>query len=900
MEQEQLDIVKERIHAFMREDAYRPLPAAEVLKGLGLSDEEEPLLSSALDALEEEGVIIRNRSGLYGLPSRMNLVVGRLSMSPKGFGFIIPDVRENEEETDVFVPGAALATAMHGDRVVARVTPSETPGRAREGEIIRILVRANTHIVGTFERSKAFGFVTPDSTKIGRDIFVLKKDFGGAKTGSKVVVEITKWPEARRSAEGRVIEVLGKTGDPGVDVLAVMRAYDLDENFPPDVAAAAAQCPENPLPEEYAGRRDRRDFPIVTIDGEDTKDIDDGIYAYERDGEFFLGVYIADVSHYVRAGEPLDVEAARRGTSVYLVDRVIPMLPKELSNGICSLNEGVDRLSMACEMQIGADGEVKSYEIVPCVIHVARRLTYTLVNKVLAGEEPFVSDNEDIRPMLETLRRLREVLRGKRHRRGSIDFELPEIKVKLDAAGHPIALERRTGSIGESIIEECMLAANETVARHMELKEEPFVYRVHEAPVSEKIERFQSLLAALGLRLNVDEDGKVRSRDIQQVLDRVKGAPEERIIGAVALRSMQQARYATASLGHFGLAARYYTHFTSPIRRYPDLLVHRLLRETFATGHIPAEKRERLRTVLSEAAEHSSARERIAVEAERETTDMKKIEYMAQFVGETFEGVISGVTAFGIFVELENGVEGLVHVSTMVNDYYSYVEEQYAMVGERTGARYRLGDAVTIIITRADVQARTLDFVLKDNGVYDPDTVKASAKPKAPQEKPDASSEKRRSRKKKGERKHEPIIADTQASRAERRKKTRGAHGTGGKHVQREERAARTAAASVPAKPRAAVPKAAADQRGTRPERTPQSAHERARGKKGSERFADERGMRDYHRVKVTGLNSAVWPDPPGYHEQKTGAEVAEKPHRAPRPARRMNRKTEGGTGRAD
>ena len=900
MEQEQLDIVKERIHAFMREDAYRPLPAAEVLKGLGLSDEEEPLLSSALDALEEEGVIIRNRSGLYGLPSRMNLVVGRLSMSPKGFGFIIPDVRENEEETDVFVPGAALATAMHGDRVVARVTPSETPGRAREGEIIRILVRANTHIVGTFERSKAFGFVTPDSTKIGRDIFVLKKDFGGAKTGSKVVVEITKWPEARRSAEGRVIEVLGKTGDPGVDVLAVMRAYDLDENFPPDVAAAAAQCPENPLPEEYAGRRDRRDFPIVTIDGEDTKDIDDGIYAYERDGEFFLGVYIADVSHYVRAGEPLDVEAARRGTSVYLVDRVIPMLPKELSNGICSLNEGVDRLSMACEMQIGADGEVKSYEIVPCVIHVARRLTYTLVNKVLAGEEPFVSDNEDIRPMLETLRRLREVLRGKRHLRGSIDFELPEIKVKLDAAGHPIALERRTGSIGESIIEECMLAANETVARHMELKEEPFVYRVHEAPVSEKIERFQSLLAALGLRLNVDEDGKVRSRDIQQVLDRVKGAPEERIIGAVALRSMQQARYATASLGHFGLAARYYTHFTSPIRRYPDLLVHRLLRETFATGHIPAEKRERLRTVLSEAAEHSSARERIAVEAERETTDMKKIEYMAQFVGETFEGVISGVTAFGIFVELENGVEGLVHVSTMVNDYYSYVEEQYAMVGERTGARYRLGDAVTIIITRADVQARTLDFVLKDNGVYDPDTVKASAKPKAPQEKPDASSEKRRPRKKKGERKHEPIIADTQASRAERRKKTRGAHGTGGKHVQREERAARTAAASVPAKPRAAVPKADAVQHGTRPERTPQSAHERARGKKGSERFADERGMRDYHRVKVTGLNSAVWPDPPGYHEQKTGAEVAEKPHRAPRPARRMNRKTEGGTGRAD
>ena len=898
-------MLKERIHAFMREDAYRPLPEAEVRTGLGLSDEEEPLLSPALAALEAEGAIIRNRSGLYGLPSRMNLVVGRLSMSPKGFGFIIPDVREAEDESDVFVPGSALATAMHGDRVVARVTPSETPGRAREGEIIRILDRANTHIVGTFERSKAFGFVTPDSAKIGRDIFILKKDFGGAKTGSKGVVEITKWPEERRSAEGRVIEVLGKTGAPGVDVLAVMRAYDLDESFPPAVAEAAAHCPTHPLPEEYAGRRDRRDFPIVTIDGEDTKDIDDGIYAYEKDGGFFLGVYIADVSHYVRAGEPLDVEAARRGTSVYLVDRVIPMLPKELSNGICSLNEGVDRLSMACEMEIGADGEVRSYEIVPCVIHVARRLTYTLVNKVLAGEEPFVADNGDIRPMLETLRRLREVLRAKRHRRGSIDFELPEIKVKLDAEGHPVALVKRTGSIGESIIEECMLVANETVARHMELKEEPFVYRVHETPNSEKIERFQSLLAALGLRLNVGEDGKVQPRDIQAVLDRVKGAPEERIIGAVALRSMQQARYATASLGHFGLAARYYTHFTSPIRRYPDLLVHRLLRETFATGHIPAEKRERLRATLAEAAEHSSARERIAIEAERETTDMKKIEYMAQFVGETFEGIISGVTAFGIFVELENGVEGLVHVSTMVNDYYAYIEEQYAMVGERTGTRYRLGDAVTIIITRADVQARTLDFVLKDNGVYEPNTAKPAkttrAKPKADGEK-NTDGRRRRSRKKKNEKRHEPIIADVSATPAERRKKTRGAHGTQGKRVQEGERAAHKAAASVPAKPRAAAQRADGTRGGARPARASQTVSQRRdRGRgRASDRYDDERGPRDYHRVKVTGLNSAVWPDSPSYRAPRPEAESTEKPRRAPRPTRRMNRKTEGGTGNAE
>ena len=901
MEQNEL---KESIVNYMRTAAYKPLTADDLAGAMNLTEEGLALFWPALEELEKTAAVIKTRHERFGVPERMNLVVGRLSMSAKGFGFIIPEVREKETDSDIFVPGVSLGGAMNGDRVVARISPSEIAGRSREGEIIRIVERANELIVGTFEESRHFGFVTPDDKKIGQDIFIPKGAVHGAKAGMKVVVRVTKWPAGRRNAEGEVKEILGRAGDPGVDVLSVMSQYGLSEDFPADVAEEAASIEDVVAPEEFSGRRDRRGLRIVTIDGEDAKDLDDGVYAERRaDGSFFLGVYIADVSHYVRAGEPLDTEAARRGTSVYLVDRVIPMLPKELSNGICSLNEGVDRLSMACEMEIGTDGEVRSYEIVPCVIHVARRLTYTLVNRVLAGEEPYVSDNEDIRPMLEMLRRLREALRAKRHRRGSIDFELPEIKVKLDAEGHPVALVKRTGSIGESIIEECMLIANETVARHMELKEEPFVYRVHETPNTEKIERFQSLLAALGLRLHIDEDGKVQPRDIQQVLDRVKGAPEERIIGAVALRSMQQARYATASLGHFGLAARYYTHFTSPIRRYPDLLVHRLLRETFATGHIPAEKRERLRATLAEAAEHSSARERIAIEAERETTDMKKIEYMAQFVGETFEGVVSGVTAFGIFVELENGVEGLVHVSTMVNDYYSYVEEQYAMVGERTGTRYRLGDAVTVIITRADVQARTLDFVLKDNGVYEPNMakpVKTAAKPKASSEE-SSGGRGRRSRKKKNEKRHEPIIADVAATPAERRKKTRGAHGTQGKRVQEGERAARTAAASVPAKPRATAQRADGT-RGQRPARVPQAgAQHRDRGRgRSSERYDDERGPRDYHRVKVTGLNSAVWPDPPGYRAQRPDTQTEEKPRRAPRPARRMNRKTEGGTGNAE
>ena len=443
-----------------------------------------------------------------------------------------------------------------------------------------------------------------------------------------------------------------------------------------------------------------------------------------------------------------------------------------------------------------------------------------------------------------------------------------------------------------------MLAANETVARHMELKEEPFVYRVHETPAAEKIERLQSLLAALGLRLHVDEDGKVRPSDIQQVLDRVKGQPEERIIGAVALRSMQQARYSTASLGHFGLAARYYTHFTSPIRRYPDLLVHRLLRETFATGHIAAEKRERLRALLPAAAEHSSARERIAIEAERETTDMKKIEYMAQFVGETYEGVISGVTAFGIFVELENGVEGLVHVSTMVNDYYSYIEDQYAMVGERTGTRYRLGDTVTIIIARADVQARTLDFVLKDNGVYEPGAAAPAKKNTSPRPvKESAGAEQQHSsRRKKNERRPGPTSTAAGAGYGERRKKTRGAHGSSGSRAQKGDRAAHAAAESVPRKGR--MDGKPASQRSERDTR--RHADRPQRGERSDSRRDDERSGRDYHRVKVTGLNSAVWPDPPGYRSRSEEAERTEKPRRAPRPSRRMNRRTEGGTRNAE
>lgn len=876
--------LKERIVAYMREDAYKPLLAEDLAEGMGLTQEELVHFDAALEELEKEGVVIRNRSDLYGLPSRMHLVVGRLSMSAKGFGFIIPDVRASEDETDVFVPGPGIGSAMHGDRVVARVTPSEEPGRSREGEILRILERANEKIVGTFERSKTFGFVTPDNIKLTQDVFVPKKAFHGAKTGSKVVVKITKWPERRRNAEGEVVEVLGKAGDPGVDVLSVMRQYDLSETFPEEVQAAAEAVEQEPSPEEYRGRADRRSLPIVTVDGEDSKDLDDGVYARRNeDGSFFLGVYIADVSWYVRENQPLDREARERGTSVYLVDRVIPMLPKELSNGICSLNAGVDRLSMACEMQISPEGEVTSYEILPAVIHVYRRLTYHIVNKVLVDrEEPFLSDNQDIRTMLETLADLRGVLKEKRHRRGSIDFELPEVKVKLDAEGHPVALIKREGSLAESIIEECMLAANETVARHMDEKHLPFMYRVHEQPSAEKIERFNNLLAAFGLFVRPDEAGQIRPMDVQRVLAKVEGRPEERIISTVALRSMQQARYSELSLGHFGLAARYYTHFTSPIRRYPDLIVHRLLRETFATGTMPAERQVKLRSVLPEIAEHASQRERVAIEAERETTDMKKIEYMAQFVGETFDGIISGVTAFGLFVELDNGVEGLVHVSTMVNDYYDYVEEQYAMVGERTQKKYRLGDEVQILLVRANVEERNLDFVLKDNGAYDPAAMKNAVRGGR---KENSAGHKEERGKKRGEGSRKPKIRDIIAEPVEDagtpkkkkhrggRNRKRGASGEKLSHPEPEKKGKRGKAAGK--------------------DRRPAGKDERRGGAEGR----SGRPGADYHRVRVTGLNSAVWPDPPGYHERKMREEAQAgqaggAPKHRPRPHHRTERST--------
>jgi len=711
-------VLKEKILEFMRKEAYKPLTSEDLAEDMELKGTELSELWQVLMELEKNADIIKTRYDKYGVPERMNLLVGKLSASNKGYGFVIPDKLTNPHETDVFIPPDAMMTAMHHDRVVVRVHCQSGQGKSRDGEIIRIVERANSRIVGTFEASRNFGFVTPDDLRLGQDIFIPKDDKNIVRNGSKVVVEITKWPEKKRSAEGKIIEVLGSKGDTGIEILSIIKRHNLPIEFPIEVQEAAEKAPATISEDEIAGRRDLRQLPIVTIDGEDAKDLDDGVYVERlKNGNYLLGVYIADVSYYIRENTIIDTEARERGTSVYLVDRVLPMLPRRLSNGICSLNAGEDRLAMSAHMEIDHQGQVVNYEIFPSVIRVKKRFTYTVVRKILVEhDEKLIAEHEDLMKQLENMERLCRILRERRMRRGAIDFDFPELKVKLDETGKPIEIVKRMRSLAESIIEEFMLVANETVAEHMYKLKVPFVFRVHEEPDAEKMVKLNTLLHNFGQSISLVNE--IQPGALQKVLTGIAGRPEERIISTVMLRSLKQARYESQNIGHFGLAATYYTHFTSPIRRYPDLIVHRLIRETFSTGDISAKRREKLTAMLPEIAMHSSERERAAAEAERETVALKTAEYMAQFVGEKFNGIINGVTAFGIFVELDNGVEGLVRVSSMEDDYYQYVEEQYSLIGQRTKKVYRLGDPARVILTRVNPEERNIDFVLESNSAW--------------------------------------------------------------------------------------------------------------------------------------------------------------------------------------
>lgn len=641
-----------------------------------------------------------------------NLITGRLQVTSKGFGFVIPEGQDKTD--DIFIPRRDLKDAMNGDTVQVRLADF-SGGRRPEGRVVAVLNRKFTKVVGTFVQAGDFAFVEPDDKHL-EDVFIPKREFHGAKHLDKVYVEITVYPDAleHRKAEGRVLEVLGKLGDVGLEILSIIKQKDLPLEFPKEVLAAAAKIPEAVKKTELRGRLDRRDRMIVTIDGEDAKDFDDAIYVAKVPGkqQWDLGVYIADVSYYVDEGGLIDVEAQARGTSVYLVDRVLPMLPERLCNGICSLNEDVDRLVMACEMRINAKGAVLDYTLAPAVIHSRHRLTYNIVREILKGDKKLQKKYEDCVPMLMAANELRQVLGRMRHDRGAINFELPEVRVELDENLHPIDIKQRIQGDAENLIEEFMLAANECVARHLTKAHYPAVYRVHDVPKQEKMEELSRLLAMFGVVFKVGEDEDVRPIDVQRVLEKMEGRPEERMVSNVALRCMRQAVYQTENIGHFGLAAQDYVHFTSPIRRYPDLLIHRLLRKQWAQNKLKAAEFEALQENLEVLARHASERERLAADGERATQELKMCEYMAERIGEEYDGYISGVTNFGIFVELPNGVEGMVRIENLKDDYYDFVEDRYAVVGVRTHKQYRLGDKVRIVVTAVSIEDITIDFEL--------------------------------------------------------------------------------------------------------------------------------------------------------------------------------------------
>ncbi|WP_432665652.1 ribonuclease R [Wukongibacter baidiensis] len=702
-------VSKEILLEFMREQAYNPMLDSELANVFDIKSIEMGEFLNLLETMEDEGAVIKTKKRRFAVPERMNLVVGRLQSTQKGFGFIIPD---NTELSDVFVPASDLNGAMHNDRVIARMSKSVGQGKRAEGEIIRILYRANKEIVGTYESSKNFGFVVSDDKRINYDIYIPKSETNGAKDGYKVVAAITRWPESRRNPEGKIIEVLGHKDDAGTDIVSIIRKFKLPEAFPRKVLNEADSIPDKVSEEEIAKRRDLRDMNIVTIDGADAKDLDDAI-SVERlpNGNYKLGVYIADVTYYVKEGSALDKEALKRATSVYLVDRVIPMLPKRLSNGICSLNPKVDRLTMSIFMEIDKSGKVVSHEIFEGVIKTKERMTYTDVSDILEKEDPELMKRYDY--LVEDFKAMQElatILSSRKNRRGSIDFDFPESKIILDEEGKPVEIKKAERRIANRIIEEFMIVCNETIAEHMYWLKIPFVYRVHELPSAEKISSFNKFIHNFGYHLKGTSE-EVHPKALQDLLKKIEGKKEEHIISTLMLRSLRQARYSPENLGHFGLASNYYSHFTSPIRRYPDLQIHRIIRDML-NDKLNQNRISKLKGIVANAADRSSERERVAVEAERETDDLKKAEYMSYHVGEEFDGIISSVISFGMFVELENTIEGLVRISTLVDDYYIFDVENHLFRGERTNKVFRLGDEVRIKVSNVNVSQKEVDFVI--------------------------------------------------------------------------------------------------------------------------------------------------------------------------------------------
>ena len=693
---------KNRICALLEDPAYVPMKEKELAVILQVKPEERPELTRALESLLEEGRILRTKRGRYILAKERE-ITGVFRSNARGFGF----VTAQEGQGEFYIPEAYTGNAFHGDTVKISILPGQRGQRA-EARIVGVTERAFTRVVGTYQKHRSFGFVVPDDSRISRDVFIPAGSGKDAEDGMKVVAQIADYGEKGGSLEGRVVEILGRPEDPGVDILSIVRAFGLPESFPEKVLHQAERAASEVTEQDCAFRRDLRAVQMVTIDGEDAKDLDDAVSLTVEGGLYHLGVHIADVANYVQENSALDWEAKARGTSVYLADRVIPMLPQALSNGICSLNAGEDRLALSCLMEIDDRGNVRSHEIVESVIRVDRRMSYTQVTRILEGQdEGLLKDCGPLVPMLEQMAQLSEILRKKRRERGAVDFDLPECRIELDNDGNVQEIGPYERSAAMKLIEDFMLAANETVAEHFYWLDMPFLYRVHEKPDPEKMDKLALFLYNFGYRLRA---GREHAKEIQKLLDKIQGTPEENMVSRLTLRSMKRAFYSTECTGHFGLAARYYCHFTSPIRRYPDLQIHRIIKE-FLHGRLSEERIAHYREILPEAARLSSAAERRADEAEREVEKLKKVQFMEGHIGEVYEGVISGVTGWGLYVELPNTVEGLVHVSSLEGDYYVFHEDRYELVGERTGQSYRLGQKLMVRAARADRLARTIDFV---------------------------------------------------------------------------------------------------------------------------------------------------------------------------------------------
>lgn len=692
---------KETITQFINDENYVPMRKKDIAAVLGIPKSDMDELSAILSELESEGKIILSSKNRYIAVDSSDVISGIFDATMRGFGFVCRD-----GEDDIFIPPDDTKGAMDGDTVLVRKAHPKSNEKRPEGKILKIITHAHETLVGTYHSQRNFGFVAVDDTKITDDIFISKSHNANAKDGQKVVVKITKWRDGDKKCEGEIIEILGNAYDSGIDVLCVLRKYGISQEFPQVVIDEARSLIPGITGDEIARREDFRTKTVITIDGTDAKDLDDAVCAERIDGGYELSVHIADVTHYVRENSPIDAEAFRRGTSVYFTDRVVPMLPVELSNNICSLNPHTNKLTLSVVMEISDDGELLSHRVVEGVISTAHRMTYDTVDKILLGDSETCAEYADIKDNILLMRELADILKTNRKKSGSIDFDFPETKIEVDQNGKPTNVYKYRAGVSNGIIEEFMLMANRTVAEAFYWLEVPFIYRIHEKPSADKIANFNSFLANMNMRIKGSEPHPM---EFARMLAEIRGTEREMLISKVMLRSLMKAKYSDSNEGHFGLAFRYYCHFTSPIRRYPDLAIHRIIKE-YINGGLDADRAQHYAKFVTTAAKKSSEAEINAMQAEREVEDMKKAEYMCAHIGEEYDAIISSVTGFGFFAELENGIEGLVRLADMRDDYYHFNETSYTLIGERSGKTYKIGDKVRIIAAAANPSLRQIDF----------------------------------------------------------------------------------------------------------------------------------------------------------------------------------------------